>query len=193
MAQPAPWNETVSSCVVYSKCIPLSARTGNAKGTGKPPAAIPAAGAQLDGASELRDYNRRGRKQMSKNVRRVSLVYILAAASVCITGSLAYAENLNLLCYENTAPNGKKNYNVFWIDFENGIVTVGSAAGGPNDADEPAVNAVSRTVPVAVSPEAFTFGSQGGPEKIDRKTGFYSQANGKQERCWKVSMPIPAR
>ena len=130
---------------------------------------------------------------MSKNVRRFSLVCILAAASVCITGAWAYAENLNLLCYESTAPNGKKNYNVFWIDFENAIVTVGSAAGGPNDADEPAVNAVSRTVPVAVSPEAFSFGSQGGPEKIDRKTGVYSQAGGKQERCWKVSMPIPAR
>jgi hypothetical protein len=130
---------------------------------------------------------------MSKNVRRFSLVCILAAASVYITGSLAYAENLNLLCYESTAPNGKKNYNVFWIDFENGIVTVGSAAGGPNDAGDPAVNAISRTVPVAVSPQAFTFGSQGGPEKIDRKTGFYSQADGKQERCWKVSIPIPAR
>jgi hypothetical protein len=130
---------------------------------------------------------------MPKNVRRFSLVYILAVGSACVTGACAYAENLNLLCYESIAPNGKKNYNVFWIDFENGIVTVGSAAGGPNDADEPAVNAISRTVPVAVSPEAFTFGSQGGPEKIDRKTGFYSQANGKQERCWKVSIPIPAR
>ena len=165
-----------------------------------PPAAIergpamgPGAGGQLDGASKLREYNCPGRKQMSKNVRRFSLVCILAAASVCITGAWAYAESLNLLCYESTAPNGKKNYSVFWIDFDNAIVTVGSAAGGPNDADEPAVNAVSRTVPVAVSPEAFTFGNQGGPEKIDRKTGVYSQAGGKQERCWKVSMPIPAR
>jgi hypothetical protein len=141
----------------------------------------------------LRNNNRRGRKQMLKNVRQFSLVYTLAVASACVTGSCAYAENLNLLCYENTAPNGKKNYNVFWIDFENGIVTVGSAAGGPTDADDPAVKAISRTVPVAVSPEAFTFASQGGPERIDRKTGFYSQANGKQERCWRGSMPIPAR
>ena len=129
---------------------------------------------------------------MTKNVRRFSLACILAAASTCIAGSWAYAETLNLACYESTAPNGKKNYDVFWIDFDSNIITVGSAVGAQNDADDPVVNAISRTVPITISPEAFAFANQGGPEKIDRKFGIYSQANGKQARCWKVDIPIPA-
>jgi hypothetical protein len=46
-------------------------------------------------------------------------------------------------------------------------------------------------VPVVVSPEAFTFEMQGKPESIDKKTGIYTPAGGKQERCWKGEMPLP--
>jgi hypothetical protein len=128
---------------------------------------------------------------MTHNIRRLGLVFMLAAASTCIAAPSAHAENLNLLCYESTLPNGRKIYDVFWIDSQNSIITVGSATGGLNNADDPTVDSISRTVPVTITPEAFTFGNPGSPEKIDRKTGFYLQANGKQERCWKGTIPLP--
>ncbi len=129
---------------------------------------------------------------MIRYISRLGLMCMLAAASPSVAGPSADADNLNLQCYESTSPNGKKLYNVFWIDFKNSIITIGSASAPPNNADDPAVDAVSRTVPVTVAPEAFSFQNNGNQEQISRKTGFYSQANGKQERCWKGAMAFPA-
>jgi hypothetical protein len=129
---------------------------------------------------------------MNRHISRLGLLCILVAASPCIAVPSDDNDNLNLQCYESTSPNGKKTYNVFWIDFKNSIITIGSASVPPNNADEPTVDAVSRTVPVKVAPEAFSFQNNGNQEQINRKTGVYSQADGRQERCWKGAMAFPA-
>jgi hypothetical protein len=131
------------------------------------------------------------RKQMGRCLGRLGLACILVAASPCIAEPSGDSDNLNLQCYESTSPNGRKTYNVFWIDFKNSIITIGSASAPPNNADDPTVETVSRTVPVTVAPEAFSFQNNGNQEQINRKTGFYSQANGTQERCWKGAMAFP--
>jgi hypothetical protein len=104
---------------------------------------------------------------------------------------MARGDALNLVCYAGAGQNGKKNYTVFWIDFQSNIITVGSAAGLSNDSDNLAVGAVSWTGPVTISPEAFTFRTPVGSEKIDRKTGVYISTGGRQERCWKGTVPLP--
>ncbi len=125
-------------------------------------------------------------------IGRLGLMCMVVAAGPCVAGPPADADNINLQCYESTSPNGKKTYNVFWLDFKNSIVTIGSASAPPNNADDPIVEAVSRTVPVTVTPEAFSFQNNGNQEHISRKTGIYSLADGKQERCWKGTMAFPA-
>jgi hypothetical protein len=109
----------------------------------------------------------------------------------CITAYRVYGDDLNLVCYAGSGQNDKKSYSVFWIDFQNNIITAGSAAGFSNDPDNLKVGAVSWTGPVTVSPDAFAFRTQVSSEKIDRKAGVYIRADGKRERCWKGTVPLP--
>jgi hypothetical protein len=124
-------------------------------------------------------------------IRQLGLFYMFATTVCCIIPSSAHGDDLNLVCYAGSGQNDKKNYSVFWIDSQNSIITVGSAAGVSNDPDNLKVGAVSWTGPVTVSPEAFAFRTQVSSEKIDRKTGVYIRADGKQERCWKGTVPLP--
>jgi hypothetical protein len=128
---------------------------------------------------------------MNYNIRRLGSVCLFAAAVSCIASTQVYGDDLNLVCYSDTGPNDKKSYSVFWIDFQKNIITVGSAAGFSNDPDNLKVGAVSWTGPVTISPEAFAFRSHDSSEKIDRKRGVYIRADGKQERCWKDTVPLP--
>jgi hypothetical protein len=129
---------------------------------------------------------------MYRMIGRLGMLCLLAAASPCAGAAGAEDDNLNLQCYDSTAPGGQKLYTVFWLDLKVGIVTIGSAAAKAGDPDNPSLQAVSRTVPLTVTPEAFTFDSAGGREIISRKTGVYTSGGGKQERCWKGAMPVPA-
>jgi hypothetical protein len=130
---------------------------------------------------------------MNRSIGRVGLLCLLAAASPCVAEPEGDNANLNLQCYDSTSPSGQKLYNVFWLDFKANIVTIGSASAKAGDPDNPALDAVSRTVPLKVTPEAFAFEGAKGPETINRKSGVYALAGGKQERCWKGSMPVPSQ
>jgi hypothetical protein len=116
---------------------------------------------------------------------------MFAMAISCSTIGRAYGDDLNLVCYAGSGENDKKRYSVFWIDFQNNIITVGRATGLSNDSDSLKVGAVSWTGPVTISPDAFAFRTQASSEKIDRKTGVYLRPDGKQERCWKGTVPLP--
>jgi hypothetical protein len=124
-------------------------------------------------------------------IRQLGLLCIVAIAVSCIMASRAYGDDLNLVCFAGTGENGKKSYNVFWIDYQKNIITVGSATGFSNDTDNLKAGAVSWTGPVTISPEAFAFRTPVSSEKIDRKTGVHIRADGKQERCWKGTVPLP--
>jgi hypothetical protein len=124
-------------------------------------------------------------------IRQLGLPSVFAVALSCFMASRVYGEDLNLVCYAGTETSDKKSYSVFWIDLQNNIITAGSATGLSNDSDNLKVGAVSWTGPVSISPEAFAFRAQAHSEKIDRKTGVYIRASGKQERCWKGTLPLP--
>lgn len=128
---------------------------------------------------------------MAYHLFRTGLSCIAAVAGVIGLAQPVKAETLNLICFASAEQNQKKIYNVFWIDLNNNVVTIGNASGTAAAPDELKVESVSRTVPVVVSPGAFTFEMQGKPESIDKKTGTYTSASGKQERCWKGEMPLP--
>ncbi len=129
---------------------------------------------------------------MIRTIGRLALLCLLALPSHCWAAPEADDANLNLQCYDSTSQSGQKLYNVFWLDFKVSIVTIGSATAKSNDPDNPALETVSRTVPLKVTQEAFAFENKGGPETINRKSGVYTLASGKQERCWKGAMPVPA-
>jgi hypothetical protein len=128
---------------------------------------------------------------MNYPIRHLGLLCILVIALSGITASRVYGDDLNLVCYAGPGKDDKKSYSVFWINFQNNIITVGSATGFSNDSDNLKVAGVSWTGPVTISPEAFAFRTETSSVKIDRKTGVYLRHDGKQERCWKGTMPLP--
>ena len=144
------------------------------------------------GRIRLKRYLRNFSIVSQGRIGRLTMICMLAAASPCAAEPQADTGSLNLQCFESAAPGGKKHYNVFWLDFKNNVITIGSAFAGSNSADDPAVDAVSSTVPVTTTAEDFSFENNGSLEKIGRKNGIYVPANGKQERCWKGTVPIPA-